>query len=386
MSSEDNNQEDKQLAPSEQRLQKAREEGQVARSRELASFLLMGGAAIYFLIGAPTMWSEARDLMGSGLTLSSADIATPQKMGERLSLLTMQGFMVAGPLVVVLMALGAAASLALGGWNFTWQPVMPKLNRIDPMAGFGRIFSKQGFAEMAKLIFIVAILLAVAAWLLWSDREAAAQLAGLPVASAVGELGRLLMFAFAALVGVLALAALADVPLQLWRHTSQLKMTLVEAKQEAKESEGDPHLKAKIRQQQRAIAQRRMMQNIPTADVIVTNPTHYAVALRYDESGMGAPRVVAKGVDLIALRIREIAAEHRVPVLEAPPLARALHKHAELDQEVPVALYKAVAQVLAYVFQLKRFNEQSGPSVMTPPSLPDELDIPSGLDPHEVNA
>lgn len=386
MSSEDNNQEDKQLDPSEQRLQKAREEGQVARSRELASFLLMGGTAVYFLIAAPTMWAEARQLMGNGLTLSSADLVTPQLMGERLSRLTMQGFMVAGPLVVILMALGAAASLALGGWNFTWKPVMPQLNRIDPMAGFGRIFSKQGFAEMGKLIFIVAILMAVGAWLLWNDREAAAQLAGMPVQSAVGELGRLLMFAFAVLVGVLAVAALVDVPLQLWRHHSQLKMTLVEAKQEAKESEGDPHLKAKIRQQQRAVAQRRMMQNIPTADVIVTNPTHYAVALRYDESGAGAPRVVAKGVDLIALRIREIAAEHRVPVLEAPPLARALYKHAELEQEVPVALYKAVAQVLAYVFQLKRYNEQTGPSVMAPPRLPDELDIPSGLDPHEVNA
>jgi flagellar biosynthesis protein FlhB len=383
MSAEDN-QEDKQLAPSEQRLQKAREEGQVARSRELTSFCLLGAATLGFVIAAPTMWNDARQLLASGLTFHAGDLATPAAMGERLTAQTMQGFIVAGPLLLGLMFVGAVSCLAVGGWNFTWKPVMPQWSRIDPMAGVGRIFSKQGFAEMAKLIGIVTILFAVSAMIIWTDREDAAALAGMPVQTGVASLGSYLLYALAALLVVLAVAASADVPLQIWRHHSQLKMTLEEAKQEAKESEGDPHLKAKIRQQQRAMSQRRMMENVATADVIVTNPTHYSVALRYDETGAGAPRVVAKGVDLIALRIRELAAEHRVPVLEAPPLARALYAHTELDQEVPVALYKAVAQVLAYVFQLRQY-EKSPYSVVPEPKRPEALDVPRDLDPHEAD-
>ncbi len=381
MSAEDSNQEDKQLAPSEQRLKKAREEGQVARSRELTTFLLLGGAVLYFVIAAPTMWRGALELMGNGLTIDARSIANPAGMGERLAAMTKQAFLVAGPMVALLMCAGAAASLALGGWNFTWNPIMPKWSRVDPMSGIGRMFSKQGMAEMGKLLLVVFALVGVSAWLVWSGREPAAALASMPANQGVSELGGLMMFAMSVLVGVLAFVALGDVPLQVWRHHTQLKMTLVEARVEAKESDGDPHIKAKIRQQQRQAAQRRMMQQVPKADVIVTNPTHYAIALQYDENGLGAPRVVAKGMDLIAQRIREIGAEHRVPILEAPPLARALYRHADIDQEVPVALYQAVAQVLAYVFQLRRYEQGQ----MAMPDAPDEIGVPAGMDPSGVS-
>ncbi len=380
MSAEDNNQEDKQLAPSEQRLKKAREEGQVVRSRDLTNFLILGASILYFLVAAPTMWNDALMLMGKGLTVNAAAAADPRQMGEHLSLLTAQGFVVAGPMIVLLMCAGAAASIALGGWNFSWKPIMPQFSRIDPMDGIARMMSKQGLAEMAKLLLVVAVLAAVSAWLIWSGWEGAASLAGLPAKRSIAEFGQLMMWALSALVGVLAFAALGDVPLQIWRHRTQLKMTLVEAKIEAKESDGNPQLKAKIRQQQRAASQRRMMQQVPKADVIVSNPTHYAVALRYDEGGVGAPRVVAKGMDLIAQRIREIGSEHHVPILEAPPLARALYRHADIGREVPVALYQAVAQVLAYVFQLRRHEQ----GLMAWPVPPAAIDVPAGMDPNEV--
>ncbi len=381
MSAEDSSQEDKQLAPSEQRLTKAREEGQVVRSRELTTFLLLGGAVLYFVVAAPTMWNAAMQLMGAGLSFDARMLASPDLMAARLGNLAAQGFVVAGPMIALLMVVGIGASLALGGWNFTWTPIMPKLSRIDPLSGIRRIISKQGFAEMGKLLIAVLVLVCVSAWLIWSARESAAALSGMGANQAVATLGELLLFTLSALVGVLALVALGDVPLQIWRHESELKMTLVEAKKEAKESDGNPQIKAKIRQQQRAIAQRRMMQHVPTADVIVTNPSHYAVALKYDENGFGAPRVVAKGMDLIAQRIREIGGENKVPILEAPPLARALYRHAELDQEVPVALYQAVAQVLAYVFQLRRHHQ----GLMSRPDAPESIEIPSGMDPHEVS-
>ncbi|MGI9025394.1 MAG: EscU/YscU/HrcU family type III secretion system export apparatus switch protein, partial [Burkholderiaceae bacterium] len=220
-----------------------------------------------------------------------------------------------------------------------------------------------------------ALLGAIGGWILWSHRDAFAGLGAMSLTASLSTLGQIMVRDFLLLTGGLALIAAADAPLQLWRHHKALRMTRQELRDEARESEGDPAQKARIRSLQRQAAQRRMMAEVPKADVIVVNPTHYAVAIAYNAS-MRAPRVVAKGSALIALRIREVGSEHRVPILEAPPLARALFKHTELGREIPLALYEAVALVMAYVFQVKRFRTHGGEYPSTPAGLP----VPAELD------
>jgi len=254
----------------------------------------------------------------------------------------------------------------LGGWLFSIGAAMPRFSRLNPIAGFGRILSWNGVGELAKAIVKASLLGAVAAWFLWDARTKILALGQVSVVDAVGGLGQLLSTTLFFLTGVLALIAAIDVPLQLWQYYSHLKMTRQEQRDEAREMEGDPQVKARIRSMQREAARRRMMAEVPKADVIVTNPTHYSVALSYTES-MRAPRVIAKGSALVALRIREVGQANNIPILEAPPLARALHRHTELGDEIPATLYEAVALVMAYVFQLRRYRTQGG----TMPQMPD---------------
>jgi len=268
----------------------------------------------------------------------------------------------------------------VGGWNYSLQAIQPQGSRIDPITGFGRILSKQGLAESCKLTGFVLALACVLALVVWVNREGTADLAAMPIRAALSTAGSMVLTSASWLIAIVCVIAAVDVPLQSWRYSSRLRMSAEDQKQEMKESDGDPHLKAKIRGQQRRVAMSRMMDNVATADVVITNPTHYAVALSYPENAFGAPRVVAKGADLIAQRIRETAAENRVPLLEAPPLARALYRHTEIEQEIPAALYQAVAQVLAYVFQLRRARLELG----VEPEAPTEIDVPPGMDPNEA--
>ena len=249
------------------------------------------------------------------------------------------------------------------------------------MRGLGNIFSWNGFGELVKAILKSIFLGGIGVWLIWRDREAFVGMLYESSENALGHLMHLALKDFMLLTGLLVVLAAMDVPFQLWRYYSQLKMSLEEYKKEAKETEGDPHIKGRIRQQQREMAKKRMMAEVPKADVIVTNPTHYAVALKYQENGLRAPIVVAKGIDEVAARIRELGAEHGVLQLEAPPLARALYAHTELEQEIPVALYTAVAQVLAYVFQLRKLKAEGYPTDPYNFPLPTELPVPSDLDP-----
>jgi flagellar biosynthetic protein FlhB len=205
-------------------------------------------------------------------------------------------------------------------------------------------------------------------------------LASVSVEGGLASFARLLQFAALALLGGVALVAAIDVPFQLWQYYSKLRMTREEVRQEGKEQEGDPQVKARIRSQQREMARRRMMSEVPKANVVVTNPTHFAVALRYDSQKMGAPQVVAKGINHVAQRIRELAAEHGVPQLEAPPLARALHRHCEIGEQIPTVLYTAVAEVMAYVYQLDRYLSGDDRDMM-PPKAPLGLVVPEGMDP-----
>ncbi len=379
MSEQESSSEDRTLPASEKRVKDAREQGRVARSKELASFLVLGAALCGLMALGPMLFQDALEIMSHGLRVDRAAIVGDGAMGLRLMAFTSAGVIAAIPILGLLLLAAVAAPLALSGWNFTWTPVMPNFGKLNPITGISRMFDKHGLIEMGKGSLIALTLATVATTTLMNGREEFAQLATIPLTMAMSKTGSMLLMTLAALVGVIALAAMIDVPAQLWRHHSSLKMTFEEVKRESKESDGNPQIKAKIRAQQRDIAKRRMMEAIPTADVIVTNPTHFAVALAYQDGKMRAPTVVAKGADLVAMRIREIAAQHNVPVMEQPALARALHRHAEIGGEVPVALYNAVAQVLAYVYQLKRLVPG-----MTLPE-PEQIDVPKGLDPHETS-
>ena len=275
-------------------------------------------------------------------------------------------------LIIILPILAAtffaalAAPLAIGGWNFSGQALQPQFSRMNPVSGIGRIFSARGLVELGKGLAKVFVVGIIGVMLLKSLTPQLMGLSTEPVNAAIGHSASMTSYALLILCMGLAVIAAVDVPYQLWQYSKELRMTREEVRQEYKESEGSPETRGRIREAQRALSRGRMMQEVPTADVVVTNPTHYAVALRYDENKNRAPIVVAKGTDYTALKIREIAVEHGVPVLEAPPLARALHKSVELNREVPAALYITVAQVLTYVYQLKTARERG----MQPPVPP----------------
>lgn len=363
-------------AATPRRLEKARESGQVARSRELSTFLLFGGAVILFSTYGADLMRQLQHAMGAALVITREDAFDHAAMGLRLQHFATEVLADFAPLFIVLVVVAILAALIIGGWIFSSQAFAPDPSRINPLSGLKRMFSGHGFSELLKAIAKSVVLGAMGAWLLWDMRARVLSLGSQDVAAALSTLGKLLAHAALWMCGGLALIALGDVPLQLLRHSKHLRMTRQEVMDEGREMEGDPRVRARVRALQRAIAKRRMMAAVPTADVVVVNPTHYAVALRYSES-MAAPRVVAKGGDLVAQRIREIAKENRVPILDAPPLARALYRHTEIGQDIPSALYEAVALVMAYVFQLRRFNTEGGAY----PLMPTRLPVPGTLDP-----
>ncbi|MEI7677861.1 MAG: flagellar biosynthesis protein FlhB [Betaproteobacteria bacterium] len=377
---EENDQERTEEA-SEQRLEKAREDGHVARSQELTTFAMMAAAAAGLWWMGGQLFHRMSNLVREGLRIDAATAFDPTQMMTRMNMLSIEGLMTIAPFLLLLLVVALAAPQLLSGWLFSTEALRFDFSRIDPMAGIGRVFSWRGVGELIKALLKSALVGLVGALIVWHYREPLLHLASLPLEAGIVELGRIVGSSFLMLAGVLAVVAVADVPFQLWRHADELKMSREELRQEMKESDGNPEMKAAIRAQQREMARRRMMAEVPNASVIVTNPTHYAVALRYDET-MRAPRVVAKGADLIAAKIRELGAEHHVPVLEAPALARAIFRHAEINEEVPAQLYTAVAEVLAYVFQLNSWREHGG---LVPHPLP-EIAVPAGMDPNEVTA
>lgn len=363
--------------PSQRKLDRAREEGQVARSRELSTFLVMlaGGAGLW-LLGAHLV-GQLIQLLRSSLILERDLLIHPEQMIPHLADLSLQTLLLFSPLLLLLLLVAVLSPLLMNGWLFSWKALQPNFGKLDPIQGIARMFSVNSLVELAKAIGKSLIVGGVGAWVVWHHRDAVLQLAGEPVNRALPHLSSLLWWSFAAIMFGMLLIVAIDVPFQLWAHSKKLKMTKEEVRQEAKETEGDPQVKGRIRSMQREVARRRMMAAVPTADVVVTNPTHYAVALKYAENGMRAPVVVAKGADLLAARIRELAAEHRIPILEAPPLARALHRHCEPGDSIPEALYTAVAEVLAWVYQLRR-AQQGGVAL---PDAPRDLPVPTELDP-----
>lgn len=363
-------------APTQRRIEQAREQGQVPHSRELGTFLiLMTAAATFWMMGG---WLAQRSMAIAhrGFAIDGAALREPEQMLVRLADIGGDTLLVFGPLLAVLVLASLLPPVFLNAWVFAPKALVPDLSRLNPLSGFGRMFSWNSLMELGKAVLKALLIGGVGAMVLWSSRDEIMGLLAQPVASGVADAGHLMVYCFLVLAGTLALVVAADVPFQFWQYLDKLKMSREQVKQEMKEMLGDPQVKGRIRSLQMQAARRRMMAAVPKADVIVTNPTHYAVAMAY-AAGMAAPKVVAKGTGEVARKIREIGAEHGVPLLEAPPLARALFKHVELDAEIPATLYSAVAEVLAYVYQLSRWRADGG----VYPTPPQDLPVPAELVP-----
>ncbi|HZV54231.1 MAG TPA: flagellar biosynthesis protein FlhB [Rhodocyclaceae bacterium] len=367
---------------SARRLEKARAEGQVPQSRELMAFLVMASAVGGFWVLGDWLTHHASSLVRHGLSFNRDAAFNPEAMTTVFAELSWEALIFTAPLFLLTIVAAVATPVALGGWLFSPQALSPKFGRMDPLKGIKRMFSWHSLGELVKAILKAMLIGGVIYWVVRKQQDQLFALAVQPLDTALPAFGHMLIFAVIALVAGLAVIAAIDVPFQLWRYYAGLRMTREELRQEMKELEGDPQLKARIRSQQREMARKRMMAEVPKADVVVTNPTHFAVALKYDRERMGAPQVVAKGMNLVADKIRDLAAEHRVPVLEAPPLARALYRHADVGDQIPAALYTAVAEVLAYVYQLGQYMAAGGG--MAVPQPPVAIAVPEGMDPGVV--
>ncbi len=357
---------------SPRRLDQAREQGNVPRSRELSTLaVLMASVGVIAALGV-FMFRGLHRVMRDSLSFGTGDIATPAMMGRNLMEAGTDGLLLFLPLALAVVVAAIAANVLVSGWVFSPKAMEFNFGKLNPIAGIARLFSMTSLAELVKAILKGGLIAGVAGWMIWHQRDAILGLAVEPLDAAMTHFGQITLFTFIAAAAAFGLIVILDVPFQLWHYHKSLRMTKEEVRQESKEMEGDPQIKARIRALQREAARRRMMQAVPKADVVVTNPMHFAVALRYEERTMSAPLVVAKGSQLVAERIKELARENRVPIVEAPPLARALHRHAEVGESIPGALFTAVAQVLAYVYQLNQSMN---------PALPERWDVPPDMDP-----
>lgn len=358
--------------PTPKRLREAREKGDIPRSKELNTTALLLVAAGAMLLFGASIAKDFMAIMAGNFELRRSELFDPMYMLHHFSASIFDAlFSIAGFLVSVLVA-ALLGPIALGGWNFSGQAIQPKFSRIDPLAGIKRMFSMKALVELAKAIAKFLLVAAFAITVLWILVPELFSLGKQSVEVAIAHSVLIIGWAFLVISLSMIFISLIDVPFQIHDYTQKLKMTLQEVKDEMKNTEGKPEVKGRIRQLQREISQRQMMKEVPEADVVITNPTHYAVALKYSED-REAPVVVAKGADFVALKIREIADEHGVLILSTPALARALYFSTEIDDQIPSGLYKAVAQVLAYVFQLRRYRQ--GLDEEGYPIAPTERDI-----------
>lgn len=361
----------------QKRLQDARDRGQLPRSAELTTFSVLMMAGIILVFSGPAFVQGLKEVLRSGLTLDRDAGFRPELMTVRMLDGLTAGLLALAPMFAAVVLVALAAPTLMSGWSFSWNSLQPNFGRLNPMSGIGRIFSVRGLIEMLKAVLKALVLGGVAVIVIWNQRHELAGLLQEPLPKSLAHVGQMAGFAFLVIVAAMGLIVAIDVPYQLWSYHKELRMTKEEVKKEAKESDGSPEIKARVRQLQRETARRRMMSEVPKADVVVVNPTRFAVALRYRDGAMRAPQVVAKGSMELAERIREVAQDAKVPILRAPPLARALYAHTEVGQEVPQALYTAVAEVLAYVYQLRRYETAGGEA----PTAPRNITIPGDLDP-----
>jgi flagellar biosynthetic protein FlhB len=338
---------------------------------------VLGAGAFSILALGPVLFEQLRLALGRQLSFDATTVIQTGRMTSRLAEATSVGLAGCVTFAAITIAASMGAAVASGGWVNSLKPLMPDFSRLNPLSGFGNLVSKKKIISVVKMTILTTILVSIAALYLSSGLQTMASLVLQPSISAIAHLTQWITGGLGLLLLVLLMAALVDVPLQLFLHKGELKMSHQEVKQEGKESDGNPQIKSKIRQKQRENAQRSSVNAVPKADFVVMNPTHFAVAIRYDDKTMRAPQVVSKGADLLALKIRDVAKNHSIPVLQSPMLARALYANAELEQDIPSALYTAVAQVLAYVYRLRAALRGEGPM---PGEVPQPV-VPSELDP-----
>jgi len=363
--------EDRKLPASAKKQARARADGQIPRSRDLGHFtaLLIGG--VLLMVGAEPLAGWLQQVLAQSLRFDRRAAIDPMQMGERLWLLLQGALLIIVPLGLTMAGVGILTAVLSGGWNVSFKALQPNFGRFNPVAGLGRMVDKQHLIDVLKMCTQAGLIGFVGYQFLQAQFTGMVGLMAVSLPAAVASLASTTATGFGLLLLVLGAWALFDVPLQKYLWLEKLKMTQEEAKQEQKDADGNTEVKAKIKARMRELGRKRMLAAVPMADLVVMNPTHYAVALKYDEARMGAPRVIAKGSDLLALKIRDIARESKVPVLQAPPLARALYAHVEIDGEVPAALFAAVAQVLAWVYQVRRSPQAdlAPPAVSVPPEL-----------------
>ena len=364
--------------PTAKRLKEAREKGDIPRSKELTTTILLLAAALSAYLFGGQIARQLSAMMRYNFELDARAISDPAAMIAHLTQSLADAFFSLWGLFLLLVLAAVIGPIALSGWNFSGQALQPKGSRINPLSGLKRMFSLNSLMELLKGAAKFSVVGSVAIMVLLLDRPDITSLAKQTIETAMVHALDIVIWSFLLMSAAMILVTVVDVPFQLYSYTKKLKMTLQEVKDEMKNTEGKPEVKGRIRQLQRQMSRRRMMQNVPEADVVITNPTHYAVAIRYDKARGEAPFVVAKGADFVALKIRELADEHDIPILSSPALARALYHAAEVEEEVPVGLYKSVAQVLAWVYQLRRYKQRLETEKPEPPEE-SEIEIPEAL-------
>lgn len=375
MAEDNDSSQEKTEEASARKLEKSREDGQIPRSRDLTTTAILLAGTLGLYVFAEFMTSRILHITRYNFILPRDAAFDPQAMLAHLASSFYHGIVSLLPLFGVLLVASIVGPVALGGWLLSSKAMAPKFSRMNPMAGLKRMFSTKSLVELGKAIGKVLVILGSTILLLLFLQQSIFRLSDESTSAAIVHSLQISGFAAIVLSAVTIVIAMVDVPFQIWDHNKKLKMTKQELRDEMKDTEGKPEVKGRIRQLQREIAQRRMMAAVPDADVVITNPTHFAIALKYDPDNMGTPILVAKGGDHVALKIREIAKAHKVEMIESPVLARAIFYTTEIDQEIPAALYVAVAQVLAYVFQLRNFRKGKGEK----PPYPRNLKVPKDM-------
>lgn len=358
--------------PTSKRLEDAKRKGQVPRSRELNTMAVTMAGVVALVAMSRTLGDSLSQMMSQRFVLTREEIFDVNSMAIHLSEGIGEVFLALAPFFLAVIVAAILSSVALGGFSFSGEALTPKLEKLSPLKGIKRVFSVRGLVELFKAMAKFLLIGGITILLLDTTLYRYLALYAMDIHQAIDQLNGLIGWSVILLASSLILIAAIDVPFQLWDHNRQLRMTRQELRDEMKETEGRPEIKSRIRQLQREMAQRRMMHEVPKADVIVTNPTHFAVALKYDPDRMHAPKLLAKGADLVAMNIRQVAEEARVPLVESPVLARAIYYHTELDAYIPAGLYLAVAKLLAYVFQLRAYRTAGGER----PQVPDDLPVP----------
>ncbi|WP_114418746.1 flagellar biosynthesis protein FlhB [Marinospirillum perlucidum] len=379
MAQENQDGQEKTEEPTSKRKEEAKKDGEVARSKELSTALLLLAAGGALLVFGAWMGNKAMELFAYNFKLSREDVMTQEAMFKHINESVWQAIQSILPFLIVLFLIGAISQIMVGGWNMTAKALAPKFSKLEPIAGIKRIFSKNSLMEFVKSVAKVALVAATSYVIIYGLSEEFAVLGAMALKPAIAKGSYLVIWAFLAISLSLIVVVLIDVPWQIYQHNEKLKMTLQEVKDEQKNTEGKPEVKSRIRRMQMEMAQRRMMSDVPDADVVITNPTHYAVALKYDDDGNSAPLLLAKGQEQVAAKIREIADYYEIPVVQLPPLARAVYFSTEIGDEIPQQLYMAVAQVLAWVYQMKQYKAGKAKK----PGDIGQVDVPAELDPGE---